>query len=244
YWGRSWSWGYGSGAIGYGATLGCWDYGGAQFQYSPNLPRRGILYNLLCCFYCKDADKLPVRKLLPNKKFQDREKKCLVIDLDETLVHSSFMPLSNADFIVPIKINNTIHLVYVLKRPHVDEFLKRVGQLFECILFTASLAKYGDPVVDVLDKWNTFRSRLFREACVYHQGSYVKDLSLLGRNLNRVIIIDNSPLSYIFHPNNAIPVTSWFDDMYDTELLDILPLLEKLAVTDDIYQVLQQHQDS
>eukprot|EP00062_Callorhinchus_milii_P023858 gi/632983148/ref/XP_007908504.1/ PREDICTED: carboxy-terminal domain RNA polymerase II polypeptide A small phosphatase 1 [Callorhinchus milii] len=135
-------------------------------------------------------------------------------------------------------------MVYVLKRPHVDEFLKRVGQLFECILFTASLAKYGDPVVDVLDKWNTFRSRLFREACVYHQGSYVKDLSLLGRNLNRVIIIDNSPLSYIFHPNNAIPVTSWFDDMYDTELLDILPLLEKLAVTDDIYQVLQQHQDS
>lgn len=31
--------------------------------------------------------------------------------------------------------------VYVLKRPHVDEFLQRMGQLFECVLFTASLAK-------------------------------------------------------------------------------------------------------
>lgn len=31
--------------------------------------------------------------------------------------------------------------VYVLKRPHVDEFLKRMGELFECVLFTASLAK-------------------------------------------------------------------------------------------------------
>lgn len=33
--------------------------------------------------------------------------------------------------------------VYVLKRPHVDEFLQRMGQLFECVLFTASLAKVG-----------------------------------------------------------------------------------------------------
>ncbi len=31
--------------------------------------------------------------------------------------------------------------VYVTKRPHVDEFLRRVGELFECVLFTASLAK-------------------------------------------------------------------------------------------------------
>lgn len=31
--------------------------------------------------------------------------------------------------------------VYVLKRPYVDEFLRRMGELFECVLFTASLAK-------------------------------------------------------------------------------------------------------
>ena len=98
---------------------------------------------------------------------------CIVIDLDETLVHSSFkvsgvhlsrslgiliskyrfhnnqrgisfQPISNADFIVPVEIDGTIHQVYVLKRPHVDEFLCKMGELFECVLFTASLAKVGE----------------------------------------------------------------------------------------------------
>uniref|UniRef100_A0A4W5LPV1 Mitochondrial import inner membrane translocase subunit TIM50 n=3 Tax=Salmoninae TaxID=504568 RepID=A0A4W5LPV1_9TELE len=64
-----------------------------------------------------------------------------------------------------------------------------MGELFECILFTASLAKYADPVSDLLDKWGAFRGRLFRESCVFHRGNYVKDLSRLGRDLNKVIII-------------------------------------------------------
>lgn len=88
--------------------------------------------------------------------------------------------------------------VYVLKRPYVDEYLQKMGELFECVLFTASLAKvgafscsevqcnvnvillsvsvfqYADPVADLLDKWGVFRCRLFRESCVFHRGNYVK----------------------------------------------------------------------
>lgn len=61
-------------------------------------------------------------------------------------------PIPNADFIVPVEIDGTIHQVYVLKRPYVDEFLRKMGELYECVLFTASLAKYADPVADLLDK--------------------------------------------------------------------------------------------
>lgn len=71
-----------------------------------------------------------------------------------------------------------------------------------CLVFF--LEQYADPVSDILDKWGAFRSRLFREACVFHKGNYVKDLSHLGRDLNKVIIIDNSPASYTFHPDNAV----------------------------------------
>ncbi|XP_023678641.1 CTD (carboxy-terminal domain, RNA polymerase II, polypeptide A) small phosphatase-like b isoform X5 [Paramormyrops kingsleyae] len=148
-------------------------------------------------------------------------------------------PISNADFIVPVEIDGTVHQVYVLKRPHVDEFLQKMGELFECILFTASLAKYADPVADLLDQWGVFRARLFRESCVFHRGNYVKDLSRLGRELSNVIIVDNSPASYIFHPENAVPVQSWFDDMTDTELLDLLPFFEGLSREEDVYSVLQ-----
>ena len=64
--------------------------------------------------------------------------------------------------------------VYVLKRPFVDDFLAFLANKFECVLFTASLAKYADPVSDLLDVHGCFSSRLFREACIFHKGNYVK----------------------------------------------------------------------
>lgn len=66
------------------------------------------------------------------------------------------------------------------------------------------LPQYADPVTDLLDRCGVFRTRLFRESCVFHQGCYVKDLSRLGRDLRKTLILDNSPASYIFHPNNAV----------------------------------------
>ncbi|XP_055071486.2 uncharacterized protein ctdsp1 isoform X1 [Misgurnus anguillicaudatus] len=199
-------------------------------------------YSEFCdCEFCvPPTDQVPAKPLLPQIKSKDVGKICVVIDLDETLVHSSFKPVNNADFIIPVEIDGTVHQVYVLKRPHVDEFLKRMGEMFECVLFTASLAKYADPVSDLLDKWGAFRSRLFRESCVFHRGNYVKDLSRLGRDLDKVIIVDNSPASYIFHPDNAVPVASWFDDMSDTELLDLIPFFERLSKVDNVYTVLKQ----
>eukprot|EP01126_Amoeba_proteus_P006425 TRINITY_DN1224_c0_g1_i1.p1 TRINITY_DN1224_c0_g1~~TRINITY_DN1224_c0_g1_i1.p1 ORF type:complete len:179 (+),score=21.33 TRINITY_DN1224_c0_g1_i1:142-678(+) len=68
-------------------------------------------------------------------------KKCLVLDLDETLVHSSFKPVDRYDFIIPVEIEGTVYQVYVAKRPGVDEFMKKVGELFEVVIFTASLSK-------------------------------------------------------------------------------------------------------
>jgi len=94
-------------------------------------------------------------------------------------------------------------------------------------------------VADLLDKWGVFKARLFREACVFHRGNYVKDLNKLGRSLQKVIIIDNSPASYIFHPDNAVPVASWFDDTSDTELLYLIPFFERLASVENVYTVLR-----
>lgn len=156
-------------------------------------------------------------------------KKCLVLDLDETLVHSSFKYLRTADFVLPVDIDDQIHNVYVIKRPGVDEFLKRVGALYEVVVFTASVSRYGDPLLDILDKHKTIHHRLFRESCYNYEGNYIKNLSQIGRPLSDIIILDNSPASYIFHPQHAIPISSWFSDTHDNELLDIIPLLEDLS---------------
>jgi len=178
--------------------------------------------------------------LLPDWAPGETKKKTLVLDLDETLVHSSFKPIPDPDFVMSIELENVIHKVYVRKRSGVDNFLRVVGEKFEVVVFTASLAKYADPLLDILDRQRLVKKRLFREACVQHYGNYVKDLSHLGRLLTDVIIIDNSPFSYMFQPDNAIPITSWFNDKADRQLYDLLPFLEQLMYVDDVCTLLQR----
>lgn len=55
-----------------------------------------------------------------------------------------------------------------------------------------------------------------------------------------VIIVDNSPIAFLFQPENAIPCTSWYDDMSDTELDRIATLLEKLAYEDDVRKIIKK----
>lgn len=176
-----------------------------------------------------------------------RKKKVLVLDLDETLVHSSFKPVPNADFIVPIVIEGITYNVYVLKRPFVDEFLQECAKHFEVVIFTASLGVYANPLLDILapPEQDLIQHRLFRETCVMHNGTYVKDLGALGRKLKDQIFVDNSPLSYQFHPNNAVNITSWFDDPSDTELRDLLPVLcGKLKEVPDVRTILDAYNKS
>jgi Dullard-like phosphatase family protein len=165
-------------------------------------------------------------------------KKTLVLDLDETLVHSSFKYIPDADFEITIELAGALHRVYVRKRPGVHRFLEHVARRWEVVIFTASLAKYADPLLDVLDRTRVIDARLFRESCVRNHDSYVKDLSMLGRRMQDTTIIDNSPLSYMFQPNYAIPITTWFSDPDDRQLYDLLPFLDALADAPDVADVL------
>eukprot|EP00922_Rhytidocystis_sp_ex-Travisia-forbesii_P066164 GHVS01098236.1.p2 GENE.GHVS01098236.1~~GHVS01098236.1.p2 ORF type:complete len:316 (-),score=56.36 GHVS01098236.1:1685-2632(-) len=177
---------------------------------------------------------------LGDQTGQELGLKTLVLDLDETLVHSSFRPVTIAAFIIPVEIEGQTHDIYVCKRPGVDEFLHAMFRCYEVVIFTASLAKYADPLMDELDPSRLCRWRLFRESCTLINGSYVKDLSKLGRDLKNVVIIDNSPNSYGLQPDNAIPIKSWFDDMSDRELVDLIPILDALSRVDDIPSVMRQ----
>ena len=72
--------------------------------------------------------------------------------------------------------------------------MEAVAHHFEIIIFTASQSIYAEQLLNVLDpKRKIFRHRVFRESCVFVDGNYLKDLSVLGRDLARVIIVDNSP---------------------------------------------------
>ena len=178
-----------------------------------------------------------IKPLLPPKEKKFKDKKTLLLDLDETLVHSGFKqfnPNIPSDLIMNIELENQKREIHVLIRPGVKEFLDRISKRFEIIIFTASLSKYASPLIDILDNNKLCSYRLFREHCTFINGAFIKDLKRLDRNLKDVILLDNSPIAYMLHPENGFPIKTWYDDKSDRELYNLAPIIEFLSYVDDV----------
>ena len=177
--------------------------------------------------------KLPRDVILPCQTRRYR-RKTLVLDLDETLVHSTLDAepdmAQDHHFEFPVEVGGNTHHVRVKQRPGMKAFLERVSQLYEVVIFTASQQVYAELLLNIIDPNHKFiRHRVFRDSCVYFEGNYLKDLTVLGRDLARTIIVDNSPQAFGFQLANGIPILTWYDDDNDAELLHLLPFLEELA---------------
>ncbi|WVQ65796.1 uncharacterized protein L199_003974 [Kwoniella botswanensis] len=199
--------------------------------------------------------------------------KTLILDLDETLIHSTSRPLSiNAGssggggilglslsglmstnsknrskgvgsregHSVEVVLNGRSTMYHVYKRPYVDHFLKKVASWYTLVIFTASMPEYADPVIEWLDAGrNLFAKRLYRESChLQPNGSYIKDLSLVEKDLSRVCFMDNSPVSYNWNKANALPIEGWTSDPNDEALLQSIPVLDSLRFVNDVRRVL------
>ena len=107
------------------------------------------------------------------------------------------------------------------------------------VIYTASLSKYADPLMDQIDPKRLCTKWLFREHCTFYGGVFVKDLSKVGWDMKDLIILDNSPNSYFFQPENALPILSWYDNMNDRLLYNYIQILQGLSITNDVWSVLK-----
>lgn len=204
----------------------------------------------------------PPRPLIPRRQPSyinadpglDKHQKTLILDLDETLIHSmSKGGRMSSGHMVEVRLNTTYvgvggqasigpqHpiLYYVHKRPHCDEFLRRVSKWYNLVVFTASVQEYADPVIDWLEADRKyFSARYYRQHCTFRHGAFIKDLSSVEPDLSKVMILDNSPLSYMFHQDNAIPIQGWISDPTDGDLMYLIPFLEGLQYVSDVRALL------
>ena len=151
-----------------------------------------------------------------NKKIADGKYFTLVLDLDETLI-SYRLDEQGRGVLIP--------------RPNLYHFLTEMSKIFEIIIFTAGTQEYADPILDIIDKKkNFFDKRLYRQHTIIMDNVFVKDLSKLGRELSKIIIVDNMPQNFKLQKENGIFIKNFNgDDKSDSTLLDLIPILRKIS---------------
>lgn len=178
----------------------------------------------------------PLPPMLPNLEWNPKlppppspDTYTLVLDLDETLVHYfEHDGMGNYDI-----------------RPGMHEFLERMNQLgYELVIFTAATQDYADWVIDQIDPGRLITYRLYRQHALPWGPIFVKDMSRLGRDLDRTLIIDNVQENFMLQPNNGIFIVTWYDDPHDTALFALTPLLDELIATrSKVPEILDKYRD-
>ena len=163
---------------------------------------------------------------LPKK--EPKYKYSLILDLDETIVH--YIKYRNSE--------------YVQVRPYLDDFIKELSDYYEIIIFTASYQNYADLAINGIDIDKRIKYRLYRQHTMKIGNTIIKDLSKLGRDLKKIIIIDNCSENYSLQPKNGINLIDFTGNNNDDILLylkkDLIDLYKKNP--DDVRPYLKQIQ--
>jgi len=170
----------------------------------------------------KNKVKPPFLPPLDTKKYTYT----LVVDLDETLVH--YIEEENR--------------AYVQVRPYTDYFLTEMTKYFEIVIFTAAAEDYADIVLNELDKNKIIKFKLYRKHTEQINGIFIKDLSKLGRDISKVIIIDNNKDNFSLQPENGLHICSFLGDQNDDELYALSEDLMKIVNSnkDDIRPIIKE----
>ena len=140
---------------------------------------------------------------IPYIKTNLRKQFCLVLDLDETIIHSVKLNYGN----------------YFFLRPGTIELLKELSHFYEIIIFTSSPKEYADDILDKIDSYgNLIAHRLYKYHVLFEKGKSVKKLELIGRDLNKIIFVDNLKCNAKYNMKNLYLIPTWTDDIYDSEI--------------------------
>jgi Dullard-like phosphatase family protein len=165
----------------------------------------------------------------------------LVLDLDETLIHFTDDVERNElldkkhllqyklarKHIYKVTENGTEQYFHI--RPYTTKLLSELSKYFEIIIFTAGVKEYADSILNELHCSKYISHRLYRQHTMLDGDVYIKDLGLIGRDITKTIIVDNTIDNFMYHKLNGVPIHSWYDDQTDTTLNDLTKILAIIA---------------
>jgi CTD small phosphatase-like protein 2 len=109
--------------------------------------------------------------------------------------------------------------------------LSKIKKYYEIIVFTSGTKEYADQIIDVIENDEKFFDfRLYREHTLFYNNEFIKDISRIGRPLDKIIIVDNLRQNFRLQKENGIEIKSFFgDDNNDKALVSLGNILKKIA---------------
>ncbi|KAM4706808.1 CTD small phosphatase-like protein 2-B [Discoglossus pictus] len=203
-------------------------------EIPPDTSEEPLNTSLFSCSVPPPCNQWQGRKEIPFKT-RSAPENTLVLDLDDILIYSSLLPQSDADFSYLTQFQDSYYKVYLKLRPHAMEFLETLCKVFEIFVFTTAKRDYAERILEILDPHKKLiRHRLFQDHCICVDGHYVKDLTILQRDLAKTVALDTVPYTFPYQIANRIPVQRWTGNRKDRELLTLIPALEEMTHMEDV----------
>lgn len=163
----------------------------------------------------------------------DDSKILLILDLDETLIHSDLnLKWSVHDLYITCQDQS---IIPVNLRPYLFEFLDFCNEHFEMIIFTASCSDYANPIIDHIEKDKSyFKYRFYREHCLNYGNLFLKDLSIFDKPLSKTVIVDNNILSFSHYLANGVLVSSFTNESDDMDLCSLVEYFKTILNANDV----------
>lgn len=160
------------------------------------------------------------------------QKKVLVLDMDETLIHTSDVCFSQTLEYITVEVDGLVGYAY--KRPHVDYFLEKVVRDFDVYIFTAGSQAYAQQILDKLCPFIPESHRFYRDSCTVVSGRCFKDLRLIHNNFAEIVLVDDSADASAFYPRNTVSIPAWNGNISDSQLLTVYNILRNCLAAKDV----------
>ena len=161
---------------------------------------------------------------IPIIKKKLSKKICLILDLDETIIHNMNLPFGE----------------YFFVRPGFFDLIKKVKNFCEIIIFTEKEKKNVEYILNKINHENYIDYILYKKHMVLEEGKEVKKLELIGRDLNKIIFVEDSGVNGKYYQKNWYKVNSWYNDIFDNELIILKEKLINIAKSGKIEENITQ----
>ena len=189
----------------------------------PNVAINEFFYDKILYIPNKEGsiiNKLSLNTISNNNEIQapyinelSKKKYTLVLDLDETLFFLKFSKKND---------KRIIHF-----RPYLYNFLDSLFPFYELISFTTATKIYAEPILDIIEKNKKYFSyKFYREHAIIRDNNLIKDISRIGRDMSKILLVDNMSHNFYLNEDNGILIYPFYNENnQDTSLLELKRIL-------------------